>query len=166
MMSKIKVTMITCIFSVMLFQATAYANSSWHWVTMSPLSVLPICIIVTLLIEAYSIVKINEIKYIKKVFAIVCVANLLSFVVPIIDRGLKYYPIKGSITRAIEGGPYYIVLTGYLILTLIIEIPVVFILLKSSVKSKKKLFITVLCANIITTILVAIIERTVCVGQW
>lgn len=153
---------------VVFFTITVNANSSWHWVTTSPKTILPIAIIITLLIETFGVLKMNCITNAKRVFLIICLANILSFVSPYIERAYRFIPTSGgfSISAAFNKGPYYIVLAGYLMLTLIIEIPVVYLLLKKYVKSKKRLISSILCTNIITTILVAIGERILCIGRW
>lgn len=157
-----------CLISTMLISKTAYANSSWIWLTTSPMGILPIAIIVTLLIEVFGISKVCNIRKVKKVILVVFLANIISFIYPYLERAYRFIPTSGgfSITAAFEKGPYYMVLSGYLLLTLIIEMPVVYSFLKKEVNSKKKLISMILTVNIITTILVAVFERIICIGQW
>jgi len=71
-----------------------------------------------------------------------------------------------SFTEVFETMPNYIIGLGYLFLTLIIEIPVVYLFFRKDVENKRKLFYVTLCANIATTALVAVVERVVCRGSW
>ncbi len=161
-------TAIVFILIIILNPITVYANSSWHWVTTSPMTVLPFAIIITLLIETMSIVKFNNLRNIKKVFVIVSLANILSFFAPYVERAYRFIPTTGgySILSAFNKGPYYIVLIGYLFLTIIIELPTVFLFLKKEVSNRKKLMLTIVISNITTTSIVAICERLICVGKW
>jgi hypothetical protein len=145
-----------------------YANSSWHWITTSPMKVLPYVIILTLIIEIAFVFTMGKIQSFKRVFYVISLANLFSYLAPYIERAYRFIPTSGSfsISAAFNKGPYYIVLTGYLLLTIIVELPITFILLRKYAKSKTMLAISILSANIVTTIAVAIIERTLCVGQW
>ena len=147
---------------------TVYANSSWHWITTSPMKVLAYVIILTLFIEIAFVFAMGKIKSFKRVFYVISLANLFSYLAPYIERAYRFIPTSGgfSISAAFNKGPYYMILSGYLLLTIIIELPITFFLLRKHAKSKKMLAVSILSANIITTIAVAIIERVVCVGQW
>ena len=144
------------------------ANSSWHWVTVSPMKILPVAIISTLSIESLSIGKSSGISNNKKTFMVVSLANLFSFLAPYLFRAYSFIPTSGrfSLSAAFNKGPFYIVLTGYLVLTLVVELPIVYILLKKEARNKLKLFVSILASNIITTLLVAFFERLICKGLW
>ena len=71
-----------------------------------------------------------------------------------------------TLSQIIDRGPYYTVGTAFLLLTLIIELPVVYFMLKKAADSKKKLALCIVLANVVTTVLVAIVERTLCYGRW
>lgn len=161
-------SLILTVLFVLMFSTVANANSSWHWVTASPLKVLPFAIFVTLLIETTAIVSIGKVADIKKSFIVVSLANLISFLAPYIFRAFRFIPTSGGfrLVDAFNKGPYYIVLTGYLVLTLIIELPIVYFILNKYVKDNKRLVISILSSNIITTLLVAICERQICIGRW
>ena len=155
---------------IICFSMTAYANSSWRWLTTSPLPILPFAIISTLIIETLAVVKFGTVKNSKKAFCIVAFANFLSFLAPYLFRGYRLMPVtsagQSSLILAFEKGPYFIILTGYLLLTIIVELPVTFFMLKKSAESIKKLAISILVANITTTLMVAVIERIICIGRW
>ena len=154
--------------AAMFFGMTAYANSSWHWVTVSPMAAFPVAVVLTLLIETAGISKFNHIRNTKKVFVIVAIANMASFAVPYLERAYRFIPTSGgySITAAFDKGPYYMVLSGYLLLTLIIEMPIVFLLLRKGAANEKRLAVTILTVNVMTTAVVAVLERVICRGRW
>ena len=66
----------------------AYANSSWHWVTKNPLTILPWAICITLMVETITLCTVNPIKRPLKVSIFVVVANLSSFLLPYLLIGL------------------------------------------------------------------------------
>lgn len=151
-----------------IFPATAYANSSWHWVTTSPMTIFPFAIILTLLVETVSAVKFGSVSDAKKAFLVVSLANLLSFLAPYLERAYRFIPTSGgfSISAAFNRGPYYIVLMEYLLLTIIVELPVVYFLLKDFSASKRNLLISIILSNAATTVIVAVLERLICIGMW
>ena len=62
--------------------------------------------------------------------------------------------------------PLYIVGIIFLFLTLAIEIPIVYNLLKKDVSNKKRLFFSIVAVNGATTLVVAVVERIFCRGSW
>lgn len=152
----------------MLLSSVVYANSSWHWITTSPLTVLPFAVIFTLLIETVSVVKLGKVSNTKKTLVVVCLANLLSFLAPYLERAYRFIPTSGgySILAAFDKGPYYMILGGYLFLTIIVELPTVYYLLRKESFDNKKLIGSIITSNIITTLLVAVCERIICIGRW
>ena len=63
-------------------------------------------------------------------------------------------------------GPSWIVGWLFLALTILFEMPIDYVLLKNQVESVKKLLITIVGVNVITTAMVAVIERMVTNGYW
>lgn len=164
----------TIIFATLLVFCTiipAYANSSWHWVTKTPLTVLPWAVGITLLTEITVICKINKITKPIKAATIIILANLASFLAPyafigtspILFEDLNFFEL---INNHVNKFPFYIVGVAFLILTLVIEIPVVYSFLKNNVSNKKRLLVSIISVNIATTLAVAIIERVFCKGSW
>jgi len=153
---------------IFMLPVVSNANSSWHWVTVSPLKVLPFAIFFTLIIETAAIVFAGKTADIKKSFIAVALANIFSFLAPGFFRAYRFIPTSGvfSLSAAFNKGPYYIVLTGYLVLTLVVEVPTVYFLLSKETKSKRWLIISIVASNIITTLLVALCERQICIGSW
>lgn len=153
---------------ILMFTTVSNANSSWHWVTVSPLKVLPFAVLFTLLIETAAIVLVGKVADIKKSFIVVALANIFSFLAPYVFRAYRFIPTSGgfNLLAAFNKGPYYIVLAGYLVLTIIVELPIVYFMLKREAKGKMGLILSILMSNIITTILVALCERQICIGRW
>ena len=62
---------------IMLQIHSAFANSSWHWLTSSPLVVLPFAIVLTLVIETFAVVKYGRVSNWKKVLTLwlLCVSD-------------------------------------------------------------------------------------------
>lgn len=162
------ISLLTLLCFTIFFDTYTFANSSWIWLTVSPMKVLPFAVIITLLIETVGVIKLNNISNRKKTFIIITIANILSFLAPYIYRAIRFSPTTGGfyLPSAFEKGPYYIVLTGYLFLTLIIEIPFVYHFLRNECENKKRLLISILSVNVVTTIIVAVMERILCRGQW
>lgn len=163
----LKIAVPVCILLAFL-PISVYANSSWHWVTTSPFTVLPFAVIATLLIEKAAVVKIGKVPNSGRTLIIICAANLLSFIAPYLVRAYRFIPTSGehAIMAAFNKGPFYIVLSGYLILTVIVELPVVYIFLREKSASKRNLFLSILLSNTATTLLVAVLERIICIGRW
>ena len=54
----------------------------------------------------------------------------------------------------------------FLIMTLAVELPVVYKVMKKHVQNKRMLLWTIIGSNTVTTIMVAIIERMITEGAW
>lgn len=152
------------------FSVTAYANSSWVWITESrPYDVLPFVIIGTLIIETVATDRFSKIGNMMKTFSAVLIGNLLSFVAPYIiyaNFTTPYCDADYGLQYILDRCPYYTVGSVFLIMTVLIELPVSFLFLRKSCQSKKKLAFIIVTVNIITTALVAITERLLCRGHW
>ena len=94
----------------------------------------------------------------------VILANAASFLLPY--ALLLSDPVYPRFDDVLNAGPNYIVGFGFVMLTLLIEIPVVYNLLKKHVDSKKKLLWAIVGSNTVTTAMVAVIERMVTNGYW
>ena len=157
------------VLGVSVFPMLASANSSWVWISETrPYDILPFVIIGTLLIETVAVNLVSKIGNWYKTFFAVLVGNIISFAVPYIgySNATPYSDAGYTLSQIINHGPYYTVGTAFLLLTLIIELPVVYFLLKKDADNKKKLALCIVLANIVTTVLVAIVERTLCYGRW
>ncbi len=153
----------------MVFSFSASANSSWVWISETrPYDILPFVIVGTLLVETIAVNIICKIDNWYKTFFAVFVGNIISFAVPYIgySNTTPYADAGYTLSQIINHGPYYTVGTAFLLLTLLIELPVVYFLLKKDCDNKKKLALCIVTANVVTTVLVAIVERTLCQGHW
>ena len=150
----------------MLFATTAYANSSWHWLTKRPFDILPYVVIGTLLIEHTIIKMINSITCSFRLFIIIFLANIASFLLPyavwFIPDDSRIYTLE----MAIKYLPTYNIGGLFVFLTLIVEIPIVYVSVKRFVTDKKRLLVSIITVNIVTTIMAAVVERVFCKGSW
>ena len=149
-----------------VFILNVYANSSWVWISKTrPHDVLPFVIIITLVIEFLFVYFVGKIKNPIKAIAFILLANILSFVAPYLF--LLIFPAQPySFEETLEHSPFYIVGLVYLIMTLVVELPIVYFALKKSTPNAKKLLYSIIGSNILTTVLTAIVERVFCSGSW
>lgn len=156
---------VAAIICIALIPAAAYADSSWLWLTdYRPFDILPPVALATIVIEVLAIWLIPHTGKLIKTAVAVILANAASFLLPyaiLLDD-----PVYHDFDRVLDAGPNYIVGIGFLMLTFMIEIPIVYNLLKKHVESRRKLLWTIVGSNIITTVMVAIVERVVTDGYW
>ncbi len=149
------------------FSVTAFANSSWAWITESrPYDVLPFVIVFTLVTETCIIAYFSKIESKSRVFVPVLIGNLLSYAMPYIVYSNSLYGEVYGLKHALDHSPYYTVGIHFLVMTLVVELPVVYLSLRKKAADKKVLTITTVAINVITTLVVALIERLICRGQW
>ena len=143
-----------------------FANSSWYWISeQRPWDILPWVALATIVIEVLAIWLIPKTKQLVKISRIVIVANLVSFLLPygVLAGGDAVHETFQDVLNA---GPVYIVSVMFLIMTLAVELPVVYKVLKKYVQNKKLLLWTIIGTNTVTTIMVAIVERMITEGAW
>ena len=145
-----------------------YANSSWVWLTdRRPYQLLPAVAVFTVLFETCFIKAFLKFRNIPKLFAVVLAGNLLSFLIPYAFGYLEWTQFHGNnIFEMFEHLPYYIIGPLYLIFTLVIEIPVLLKCFKKELPDIRKGAVVIGAANVITTLVVFVIERYLCYGQW
>ena len=149
-----------------LFSLNAFADSSWVWISEKrPFDILPWVALGTILIEWLSIWLIPKTGHSLKVLGIVMIANVASFLLPyaFLKADLSWY---GTFEHILDSGPHYIVSGVFLLLTISIEMPIVYNALKKQVQDRKKLKVVIIISNIITTAGVAIVERLITEGHW
>jgi heme/copper-type cytochrome/quinol oxidase subunit 4 len=135
------------------------------------MKVLPLAIILTLAIETWGVIVYGKVEEKVKAFVIVTFANIASFIAPYVYstfRLNRFYCSGWSYAweRAFNNGPNHIIRLAYLMLTLCIEVPLVYFLLKNRSNNKKRLLLITIAVNVITTIVVAVLERLLCQGRW
>ena len=142
-----------------------FADSSWCWLTDTrPFDILPPVALATIVIEVLAIWLIPHTREFIKTAVAVILANAASFLLPY--ALLLNDPVYPKFDDMLNAGPNYIVGAGFVILTLVLEIPIVYNLLKKHVDNKKKLLWSIIGSNIVTTAMVAVIERMVTNGYW
>lgn len=161
-------SLIICTLFLFMMPLTALANSSWYWISSTrPYDVLPFVIVITLAIEILAIHFIAKAKKIGKTICYVTFGNLVSFLAPYVF--LYCQTVDEDIytfSEVFEHTPGYIVGVVYLIMTIAIELPIVYFALKEDVEDRKKLLWCCIGANVVTTVITAVAERLICVGQW
>ena len=159
-----RVIVITCFVFLIIPQAV-FADSSWCWLTDTrPFDILPPVALATIVIEVLAIWLIPNTGKLMKTAVAVILANAASFLLPY--ALLLNDPVYPKFDDMLNAGPNYIVGAGFVILTLVLEIPIVYNLLKKHVDNKKKLLWSIIGSNIVTTAMVAVIERMVTNGYW
>ena len=157
-----RVIVITC-FVLLIIPQAVFADSSWCWLTDTrPFDILPPVALATIVIEVLAIWLIPNTGKLMKTAVAVILANAASFLLPY--ALLLNDPVYPKFDDMLNAGPNYIVGAGFVILTLVLEIPIVYNLLKKHVDSKKKLLWSIIGSNIVTTAMVAVIERMVTDG--
>ena len=153
---------------VSIFPVLASANSSWVWISETrPYDILPFVVVGTLLIETVAVNLMGKIGNWHKTLFAIFIGNIISFIAPYIGYSNSLYGQMGyTLSQIISRGPYYTVGAVFLLLTIIIELPMVYLLLKKDADNKKKLAVCIVAANVITTAFVALIERILCYGHW
>lgn len=160
----LRVIALSCLMLLILAQAVL-ADSSWCWLTDTrPFDILPPVALATIVIEVLAIWLIPHTGKFMKTAVAVILANAASFLLPY--ALLLNDPVYPKFDDMLNAGPNYIVGAGFVILTLVLEIPVIYNLLKKHVDSKKKLLWAIVGSNTVTTAMVAVIERMVTNGYW
>ena len=163
-----RMTALAVLMMICLLPITASANSSWIWLSEArPYDVLPFVALITIAIETAALWYVLGKKHLVKIAVVVVIANLLSFAAPYLfwyDESIRM-PLK-PFPELIEYGHYFTVGTIFLIMTLVLEIPVVFLTLRKYAKGKWRFLLTVAGVNVVTTIITAAAERIFCYGQW
>ena len=169
-MNRYKVISNTSVAFLLLFSFsfTAFANSSWVWISETrPYDVLPFVAAATLAIETAALNLILKIDNWHKVFSGVLIGNLISFAIPYIGYS-NTTPYAGyyTLTQILQRGPFYTVGAAFLIITVAVELPFMYFWLKKDVKNKKLLVLVTVVANVVTTAMVALVERLLCEGYY
>lgn len=160
-------SLIISFFILQLFSLTAFANSSWIWISETrPYDVLPWVAIGTLIIESISLMVFAKIKNGFKVFTFLTIANAISFAAPYLVNLMLYSNSMFPYEKYLEHWPSYTVGVLFCIVTILIEFPIVYFSFRKNETSNKRFIFTIVISNIVTTVLVAIIERIFCIGRW
>ncbi|HEX3017861.1 MAG TPA: hypothetical protein VHP31_08425 [Caproicibacter sp.] len=159
--------LIIAVLFVIAFPVTTFADSSWVWISKTrPNDVLPWAAAITLIVEVAAINYIPKVHKLPKVFCIVTLANALSFAAPYLINYMVFVDEGFGFDKYLNNWPSYTVGIYYGIITIAVELPVVYNTLKKDVTSKRKLLLTIIIANVVTTVIVACFERIFCRGTW
>lgn len=150
------------------FSLTAFANSSWVWISETrPYDVLPFVAAATLIIETAVLNLSLKLNNWSRTFVGVLIGNLISFAVPYIGySNTTPYSDYLSLPEILNRGPFYTVGAAFLIVTVAVELPFMYFWLKKDVKNKNLLVLVTLLANVATTVMVALCERLLCEGHY
>ena len=157
--------LIGCITAFMT--ACVLANSSWVWISETrPLDLLPIVIAGTLLIEVAAVLLAMRKQKFWKVLFFVTLGNLLSFAAPYLYNYLSYSSVGFSFLKYLDHWPSYTVGIIFLSVTILIELPIVWLSLRKDAKHPVRFALVIIAANVLTTGLTALAERLICSGHW
>ncbi len=144
-----------------LFATVWGTGSSWAWATQTrPFDLLPWAALGALVLEAAVILPAAQPERKGRAFAILCIGNLLAFLLP---YALRFLAQVYAISSPWE---HYIVGALFLVVTFVVEFPLVYQLLKKDAKRKEWLLPSLLLANVVSTGAVVLLERIVCRGFW
>lgn len=127
---------------------------------------MPWTAILTIAIETLSINYFPRVHKLLKTFCIVTLANLLSFAAPYLINLFEYDSSGFAFSKYLEHWPSYTVGLLYGFMTVAVELPVVYAALQKHTGSKRRLLLTIIFSNAVTTCMVAGIERVFCQGSW
>ncbi len=145
------------------------ADSSWQWISETrPYDLLPPVIAGTLVIEITAVLLALKNRKLWKVLFIVTLANLLSFAAPYLLMYVELRDLGGSqsFVSYLDKFPNYVIGIAYLNLTVLIELPVVWLTLRKDSKNQWWFLVVILAANAVTTGLTYWVERHFCYGRW
>ena len=165
-MRKQNIVSIACAFAVFITvpSTTVSANSIWNenLENFSLSKYMPIIIGGTLIVESLIILLLSDIKRLVNVPFAVLVANAASFLVPRLIWGL----LNGEILY--EGlficgntAADWLAACLYLAVTLAIELPVIWLMLRNFTKKTARLMWVTVAANVFTTVILEIIQQQI-----
>ena len=124
----------------------------------------------------FAVDHIAKAKDLKRVIPVVSLANLVSFLVPYLWEGISpdnvyslytsEYGIFYAINYTADSWPLYTVSIFYLVITLLVETPIVYFFFRKRVPDKRALFWIIIAANVLTTVITFAVERIFCHGVW
>lgn len=141
------------------------AWSAWNWTSaMTPLNLLPVMIVVAISIEIVVIRRCIKADF-KPVAWRIALINCLSLVAPYGLEWLMSMPVGSDFLGYIEQWRIYTISWGYGILTVAVEIPILYRQFSARFENQN-LLANLLEANLLTTAIIFVIERIACEGAW
>lgn len=156
-MKKLNILSITLTILTILFSlnttVSAYSTAKVTPVLHDYSSYFPIIVGGMLIIEGVMILLLTDIKRIVNVSFAVLVANIASFVLPRISLGLLKHGVfyKGMITQGLISS-YIFAAVAFLAASLIIELPILYFMLRVFTKKRVRLMLVAAAANVVTTV--------------
>lgn len=142
-----------------LFAFSASANSIWtkRMENYSYMEHFPYIIIGTLIIEALAILAVTKMKKPLKVIGAVVLANATSFLIPeTIINVMIYNGNRFEIFMLFN--TYWFLNVIFIIITIAIELPIIWAVLRKDVKKVKVLLLMTVAVNVFTTVVTALID--------
>lgn len=139
--------------------ASAYTSARINLILQNYSSYFPMIVGGMLVIEVIMIMLLTDVKRIVNVSFAVLVANVASFVLPRIALGLLKYDFfyQGMITQGLISSNI-IAGVAYLVVSLIIELPILYFMLRVFTPKKVRLMVVAAAANVVTTVAFTVVE--------
>lgn len=136
------------------------SGGGWFWKSeLIPLHILPVALAGAFLVEIGLFLLTTKPLHKGRACIVFLVGNLLSF---LLSYGLIYMSSQATLLPQ----DIYIVNGAFLILTFFAECSLEYGLLNRDTNNKRRLLLTVILLNLLTTILLGWIERTLCYGLY
>lgn len=139
--------------------ASAYTSARINLILQNYSSYFPMIVGGMLVIEVIMIMLLTDVKRIVNVSFAVLVANVASFVLPRIALGLLKHDFfyQGMITQGLISSNI-IAGVAYLVVSLIIELPILYFMLRVFTPKKVRLMVVAAAANVVTTVAFTVVE--------
>lgn len=143
------------------FPLFAKARTSWVWTTDGrPFSFLLTFALGALALETLLLPTIAPGQKKTKVLEVLCLGNLVTFLLPYLLRYL------GEVYEIISPSDHYVVGVLFLVVLLVLEVPVEYNLLHRDDSPNPRLLAGLLVANAVSTAGIALLERLAFHGYW
>ena len=153
--------------AALFLAVSASANSSWVWISETrPYDILPVVILLTLAAEVTAVLCALKNRKVWKVLFVVTLANLLSFAAPYLCLYVMSANDGLPLRDFCEKWPAYTVGIAFLAITLLVELPIVWLTLRRDAKHKGRFGLVIVAANLATTGVTALAEHLFCRGHW
>lgn len=143
------------------FPLFAKARTAWVWTTDGrPFSFLLAFALGALALETLLLPAIAPGQKKTKVLEVLCLGNLVTFLLPYLLRYL------GEVYEIISPSDHYVVGVLFLVVLLVLEVPVEYNLLHRDDSPNPRLLAGLLVANAVSTAGIALLERLAFHGYW
>ena len=152
--------LISALFLALTTTVYAYSPVKVAPVPLDYTKVIPIVLGGMLIIEGVIILLLSDIKRIVNVSFAVLVANAASFIIPRFALGYLRHEsfYKGMFTQGFMSS-HIIAAASFLVVSLIIELPIIYLMLRVFTEKKVRLMVAAATANIVTTAVLFVVEN-------